>query len=554
MPDNIEVLNFNLSIPPSGSNSVPGSLNVSGSFTIDYTTNTVTGTFTYTDSANNSATSTSSAINQYVLGSTVIGGQTVYGISAGFNPLSAGLELGVQWTGFAPTQGNYIALDDINSGDTWQLGTNVTPTASVVLSFSAVCFCAGTRIRTERGDIAVEELAVGDLVVTASGAQKPIRWLGHREVDCTNAPAQIRPIRIAAHALGPDRPARNLLVSHDHAICFDILGEVLIPAGALVNGATITQPDMESVTYWHVELDEHDILIAESQPSESYIDTGNRAFFVENDVVSIGGGDPAPAPRGHADFCRPFHAGGPLIEALRTQLRLRAEALGWTLDQTPPLDLHLIVDGARIEPVIRGLTCRFEIPAGAQEIRLASSVARPADAGQSDGRELGVCIAALTLCDGFRRELADRSRRSAARRERIPRIRGRPAALDFGADEIAGRISAELPRRDLSSRRSLRPARRTVAGADTKRRDAGYERASALTPGSGDRARALRVSRSRARSRSRPSPWSRPSARRWPSPAAPPLWRRKARGRRSRPGPPPWRDRRSRHPARHCRR
>jgi hypothetical protein len=380
------------------------SYTVSGQFDIDYDlvnqAGSVTGTLTFVNNTSHVTTvdNPNASGNLYRLTSSVQGGQTVYDLQAG-TPVF----INIGWTGTTATLGNYVFVTQLPDGNLWSTGDfGASPNASIPLSFSAVCFCAGTRIRTARGDIPVEELVVGDLVVTASNAQKPIRWLGHREVDCADAPAKIRPVRIAAHALGHDRPARDLHVSHDHAICFDILGEVLIPAGALVNGATIRQLDAERVTYWHVELDEHDILLAENQPAESYIDTGNRAFFVENDVVSIGarpGVD--PATRGPAEFCRPFHAGGPLVEALQTQLRLRAEALGWTLDEKPPLDLHLIVDGARIEPVIRGLACRFEIPASAQEVRLASPIARPADAGQSDERELGVCISALTLCDGF---------------------------------------------------------------------------------------------------------------------------------------------------------
>jgi hypothetical protein len=31
--------------------------------------------------------------------------------------------------------------------------------------------------------------------------------------------------------------------------------------------------------YVHVELDRHDILLAEGLPAESYLDTGNRAAF-----------------------------------------------------------------------------------------------------------------------------------------------------------------------------------------------------------------------------------------------------------------------------------
>ncbi|HEY8063618.1 MAG TPA: Hint domain-containing protein [Methylosinus sp.] len=399
----------NLTIPGTGSNA-GNTDTVSGQFTIDFTAGKVAASSLTINGVDALSAVGGSGGNIATFGDNEDGTYNV-----GMTNLGSDYNFVMYFTGQNPTALGRVIYQSAN-GRTFDTGATSSnyyaANASLPVTSVVACYCAGTRIRTARGDVPVEALVVGDLVVTASGAHKPIRWLGHSEVDCADAPAKIRPVRIAAHALGPDRPARDLHVSHDHALCFDILGEVLIPAGALVNGATIRKLDAERVTYWHVELDEHDILLAENQPSESYIDTGNRAFFVENDVVSIGA-RPAvdPATRSHADFCRPFHAGGPLVEALRTQLRLRAKALGWTLDEKPPLELHLIVDGARIEPVIRGLACRFEIPAGAQEVRLASPIARPADAGQSDERELGVCISALTLCDGFgenrRIDLAD---------------------------------------------------------------------------------------------------------------------------------------------------
>ncbi len=135
----------------------------------------------------------------------------------------------------------------------------------------------------------MEHLAVGDVAVTASGQHRPIRWLGSRLTHCRNHPRphEARPVRVSAHAFGENRPARDLRVSPGHAICLDLLGEVLISASALVNGTTIIQEDVDSVTYWHVELDSHDLLLAENMPAESYLDMGNRAFFAEGNVVDL---------------------------------------------------------------------------------------------------------------------------------------------------------------------------------------------------------------------------------------------------------------------------
>ena len=174
----------------------------------------------------------------------------------------------------------------------------------------------------------VEALAVGDLVETASGALRPVAWLGHRVVDCRRhpRPGEVMPIRIAAHAFGPDRPARDLVVSPGHAICVDVMGEVLIPAGALVDGRGVVRLEVERVTYWHVELDAHDILLAENLPAESYLEMDNRGFFADDGVVELAAGPDAKVPT-HAGFCRPFHETGSVVDAVRAVLAGRAAAM-----------------------------------------------------------------------------------------------------------------------------------------------------------------------------------------------------------------------------------
>jgi hypothetical protein len=139
-------------------------------------------------------------------------------------------------------------------------------------SGAAPCFLAGTCILTACGEVAVEDLRVDDLVHTVLGeANAPIIWIGRREVDCARhaTPRQVRPVRVAAGAFGPGRPHRDLLLSPDHAV---YVNEVLIPVKHLINGSTIVQVPMQRVTYYHVELPAHDVLLAEGLPAESFLD------------------------------------------------------------------------------------------------------------------------------------------------------------------------------------------------------------------------------------------------------------------------------------------
>ena len=160
--------------------------------------------------------------------------------------------------------GQFTILPDGNGG------TDVTTTA---------CFCRGTLILTPAGEVAVEELAIGDEVVTVAGEAKPIRWIGRRIVAARFAdPLQALPVRIKAGALDDGVPCRDLDLSPDHALLVD---GALIQAGALVNGRSIVRQMTvpETFTYYHIELADHDLIWVENTPSETFVDNVDRMGF-----------------------------------------------------------------------------------------------------------------------------------------------------------------------------------------------------------------------------------------------------------------------------------
>ena len=113
--------------------------------------------------------------------------------------------------------------------------------------------------------------------------------------------------------------------------------EVLIPAQDLVNGVGINYAPMDMITYWHVELDCHDTLLAENMAAESYLEMGeNRRFFTANDCAEVSA---VALTRTHADFCLPFIDKGPVLELVKHSLEKRAKQLGWT-----PLDNQALFD------------------------------------------------------------------------------------------------------------------------------------------------------------------------------------------------------------------
>ncbi|MDB5401926.1 MAG: hypothetical protein JWQ55_3944, partial [Rhodopila sp.] len=141
------------------------------------------------------------------------------------------------------------------------------------------CFRAGTRILTSHGEVAVEQLHPGDQIeVQLGGAPTPITWIGYRTIDCTRHPPpnQVWPVRISTGAFSPDQPRRDLFLSPDHAV---FANDVLIPVKHLINGTSVEQEPMDEVTYYHLELPQHDVVLAEGMPAESYLDTGDRSNF-----------------------------------------------------------------------------------------------------------------------------------------------------------------------------------------------------------------------------------------------------------------------------------
>jgi hypothetical protein len=147
------------------------------------------------------------------------------------------------------------------------------------INIDVVCFMPGTSIAVPDGEAKVETLRPGDLVTSMAGETKTVRWVGRQTVSRVSAdPLQVLPIRIKAGALGENVPCRDLLISPDHAILVD---GVLVQAGALVNGSSIIrETDVPQVyTYYHVELDDHSLVLAENVAAETFIDNVDRLGF-----------------------------------------------------------------------------------------------------------------------------------------------------------------------------------------------------------------------------------------------------------------------------------
>jgi hypothetical protein len=219
----------------------------------------------------------------------------------------------------------YFNIDE-NPGTDFSLSA-AGPSGGIDITTSATsaptpCFRTGTRILTPLGEMPVEALRISDAVMTMNGEAEPIRWIGRRHYTCadTAADADALPILIRAGALGAGVPHRNLWVSPDHALFID---GVLIPARALVNGESIRlDPTDEPITYLHLELDGHAIIVAEGAFTESFVDDESREHFDNAAEFAL----LYPGSRTYrAPLCAPRLEEGELVAGIQRRLAEFAE-------------------------------------------------------------------------------------------------------------------------------------------------------------------------------------------------------------------------------------
>ena len=144
-----------------------------------------------------------------------------------------------------------------------------------------ICFTPGTRLDTPKGPRPVEALREGDLVQTRDSGAQPVHWIGSRRITGARLQVmpQLRPVRLGTGALGIERPDQSLLVSPEHRLlvrgraahALFNTDEVLVAARDLVNGTTVIEDHaVREVTYVHLLLPKHEILVANGVETESF--------------------------------------------------------------------------------------------------------------------------------------------------------------------------------------------------------------------------------------------------------------------------------------------
>ena len=266
-------------------------------------------------------------------------------------------------------------------------------TSDLILSSNPLCFLRGTQIATPTGQVAVEHLAIGDEVLTLLGGVRRIAWIGKGRVLATRGRRNAAtPVIVRKGALADNVPVHDLRITKAHSLYID---DVLIPVEFLVNHRSILWDDRaQEVALYHIELQTHDVLLANGAPAESYRDDGNRWLFQN---ASSGWGLPPQPP------CAPVLTGGPIVDAIWQRLLDRSGPRAG-LPRTDDPDLHLLVDGTRLDGARRnGNVYVFRIPHTPTDVRIVSRAAIPQELGLTrDPRSLGVALRRVAVWQAYR--------------------------------------------------------------------------------------------------------------------------------------------------------
>ncbi|GBR51861.1 hypothetical protein CSR02_05165 [Acetobacter pomorum] len=352
------------------------------------------------------------------------------------NNVSGNTHFGILETSSQPVSANYTKNDDgsytlkitledgrsisyshVNMAPTYQPSSDIQivqdgTTGWLIEDKSpAACFLSGSMILTDNGNVAVEDIQVGDKIIAfdwkkQTNVARSIVWVGKTQTTVRAGVPDDEagyPVRILKDAIADGVPYKDMLITAEHCLFFR---NGFVPVRMLVNGVSIFyDKSFTSYDYYHVETEQHSVITADGMLTESYLDTGNRASFrQEGKVVALRGAvknwdDDAGAP---LNVDRSFVE--PLFRALerRENNVIGCQTAPKAIETTSDPDLYLVTEtGATIRPMRKTLHhYSFMLPPNTNSVRIMSHASRPCDVigpFVDDRRYMGVAVGEVNL-------------------------------------------------------------------------------------------------------------------------------------------------------------
>ncbi|MGO2959630.1 MAG: Hint domain-containing protein [Acetobacter sp.] len=283
----------------------------------------------------------------------------------------------------------------------------------VTQATSLVCFLPGSMINTPTGGVAIEDIRIGDSVITFDwrtnkNVVAKVKWAGKAHATVRRSLPDDEagwPVRILKDAVADGVPYKDMLITAEHCLFFD--GKFL-PVRMLVNGRSIYYDKSISVyDYYHIETAEHAVIMADGMLTESYLDTGNRQAFRQEGSVAAFGTKRRTWDDAAAELC----VDRAMVEPVFNRLVQRAELRDVPL-KTPSVteifndpNLQLITEAGQVLYPVRQSeqTYSFLLSPGLHSVRIVSRAARPMDVigpFVDDRRMLGVAVSAIRYVTG----------------------------------------------------------------------------------------------------------------------------------------------------------
>ncbi|WP_255031730.1 Hint domain-containing protein [Acetobacter persici] len=273
------------------------------------------------------------------------------------------------------------------------------------------CFLAGSMIRTPDGDVAVEDIQIGDEVIAFDwrnnqNITRPVVWVGKTRAAVRPELSDDEagwPVRILKDAIADGVPYKDMLITAEHCLFFK---DSFVPVRMLVNGVSIFyDKSITSYDYYHVETEQHSVIMADGMLTESYLDTGNRSSFrQEGKIVTLRGA----VKSWEGDAGAPLNVARSFVEPLYRALEWRENSASCSHSSaaqpelTTDPDLHLVTEtGAIIRPMRQSAqNYNFMLPPETKSVRIVSRASRPSDVigpFVDDRRFMGVAVGEINL-------------------------------------------------------------------------------------------------------------------------------------------------------------